>query len=119
MAVTIMLPTLPVMADAVGTFEEAVVQYGEQAGNYTYDITAAGEQTKEVILFGNAKGDTYTETHIREEANATSRSLLVVPSNTNVSVWGVTANGWTKVFYEDEQGSVFFGYIRSDLLELA
>ena len=46
MAVTIMLPTLPVMADAVGTFEEAVVQYGEQAGNYTYDITAAGEQTK-------------------------------------------------------------------------
>ena len=41
-----MLPTLPVMADAVGTFEEAVVQYGEQAGNYTYDITAAGEQTR-------------------------------------------------------------------------
>lgn len=116
MALTSIAP-VTAHADAVGTFADVTAQYGANAANYTYDITAAGEQAQEVILFTSTKGTTFTETHIREEASASSRSLVVLQDDVTVTIWGTTSNGWTKVFCETTEDGSVSGYIRSDLLD--
>lgn len=109
-------PEILVMADAVGTFEEVKSQQGEMANNYIYDITADGKKAQEIIVFDGVQGKTYTETHIREEASASSKYVRIIPANTTVTIWGTTSNGWTKVFFEDEKEGSVTGYIRADLL---
>ena len=118
MALTAMAP-VAAHADAVGTFAEVTSLYGTNAANYTYDITAAGEQVQEVILFTSTRRTTFTETHIREEASASSRSLVVLQDDVTVTIWGTTSNGWTKVFCENTEDGPVSGYIRSDLLNPA
>ena len=115
----VVLPAMAVQAATMGTFEEVSQQYEESAANYIYDITASGEQVQEVILFASKKGVTFTETHIREEASASSQSVAVLPKDTTVVVWGMTSNGWTKVFCETVESGPLSGYIRSDLLNEA
>ena len=49
--------------------------------------------------------------HLREGAGTGYRSLAVMPENTSVQVFGMTASGWYDVEYEGKRGYAWYQYL--------
>ena len=97
------------------------------SGLYTYQVDMAGTLVY-VVITSEGKAHTYTDTNLREGPGIETKSLMVLPTDAQVLVWGYTENGWTKVFYrsgesdqqkegQDHEQTVLCGYIKSDLLK--
>lgn len=95
--------------------------------SYVYQVDIVGTSV-DVVITSEGKAHTYTDTNLREGPGIETRSLIVLPTDAQVLIWGYTDNGWTKVFYRSGEGDlpeegqdsgqiVLCGYIKSDLLE--
>ena len=126
---TAMLVQTPIYAEktAAPDYERVHAAYGQRAENYVYQVDTVGTLV-DVVITSEGKAHTYTDTNLREGPGTETRSLMVLPTDAQVLVWGYTDNGWTKVFYRSGEGDlpeegqdsgqiVLRGYIKSDLLE--
>lgn len=103
-------------ADIGETYESVSEEYGTSAQSYITQ-TAAGNEQVHVIYLKGVDAAVSTSSNVRAQPSADAPKNGTIDTKALVKVWGITDNGWAKVYCVDEKGT-YTGYIRADLLVL-
>ena len=84
-----MLVQTPVYAEETVSpdYERVYASYGERVESYVYQVDIVGTSV-DVVITSEGKAHTYTDTNLREGPGIETRSLIVLPTDAQVLVWG-------------------------------
>lgn len=103
---------IPCIANAEET--DMYQKYADQYGT-SYISTVSDSEINEVFCDW-IEAWVEQSTNVRSRPDADADKIVTIEKDDAVKIWGYTDNNWSRVCCRTGDGSLYFGYIRSDLL---